>query len=67
MKGFSHVCLLFMLSDGIVLLFLHNKDHRKAIGKGWISAVISSIQIPFLVHNWTILVLPQNQLMLTKV
>lgn len=38
----------------------------KPIGEGWISAVIASIQIPFLVHNWAILVLPQNQLMLTK-
>lgn len=55
-RGFSHVCLVFMLSYDIVLLLLH-KDHRKAIGEGWISAVVASIQIPFLVRNWTIHVL----------
>ena len=59
--------LLVMLSYGIVLLFLHNKKHRKAIGDRQISAAILNIQTSFLVHNWTILVLPQNQLMLTKV
>lgn len=58
--------LLVMLSYGIVLLFCHN-NHRKATGEGQVSAVILSIQTLFLVHNWTILVLPQNQLMLKKV
>lgn len=52
---------------GIVLLFLHNKKYKKAIGEGQVSAGILSNQTQFLVHNWTTLVLPQNQLMLTKV